>query len=103
MILAGQVEAVLDLWKKRALFMVKKGMPREEALYLLFEKSVLLKTAASSKQAIVDFDLLVADMAELINAEGHKVIAVKFLEIASHKQPNAAFVKDRIYNSDSTH
>jgi len=85
MIIAKQVESVIDLWKKRALYMIKKGMPREDAVYLLFEKSILLKTVCNNKQPIQNFDLVMTDMAELLNGEQLKSLGCKFLDIASHQ------------------
>lgn len=67
LIIGKSIEQVFDLWKKRALFLMKKGMERNEALFLLFEKCVLLKTVCNNKTSIVDFDLIVHDMAEFLS------------------------------------
>jgi hypothetical protein len=41
--IAFSVETVVDLWRKRALFFMKKGVDRNESLFQLFEKCVLLQ------------------------------------------------------------
>ena len=99
---------MFDLWKKRALYLIKKGQDRNEIMFQLFEKIVLFKAAtkgspAGQKQS-VEVDLVIADMAEFLNAEGYKDIAMRYLEkSANGKQSNVAFAKDRIFKSDSTH
>ncbi len=67
LIIGKSIEQVFDLWKKRALFLMKKGMDRNEALFLLFEKCILLKTVCNNKTSMVDFDLIVHDMADFLS------------------------------------
>lgn len=93
---------MIDLWKKRALYMMRKGMDRTEALYTLFDKCILLKKVCANNVPIVDFDLIVCDMAEIMNNENLKAIALKFLESAHYKQANVCFLKEKIFVSDST-
>ena len=92
----------MDLWKKRTLAFIKKGMDRNEALYLLFEKSILLKTVCKNNKVLNDFDLILSDMGEYLANEDINTLALKYLELANPKQPNVAMTKDRIYGSDTT-
>ena len=51
----------------------------------------------------MDIDLVIADTAELLAAEDMGALAMKYLEMnADAKQSNVAFIKDRVFNSDST-
>ena len=77
-------------------------MDRHEALYLLFEKCILLKTVCNNKQPMTDFDLVVHDMAEYMGHENLKQLAMKYLDLTNHKQANVAILKDKIFTSDST-
>ena len=84
--IAEEMEIVVDLWKKRTVFYMKKGsVERNEALYLLFEKCILLKTVCKSTKAMLDMDLLIADMAEYMAAEDLKTLALKYLELTNPK------------------
>ena len=96
------METVIDLWKKRTLAFIKKGMPRNEALYSLFEKTILLKTASKNNKIIPDFDLILSDMGEYLASEDLTQLALKYLNLANPKQFNVAVTTDRIFNSDST-
>jgi hypothetical protein len=96
------LETVVDLWKKRTLAFMKKGMDRNEALYLLFEKSILLKTVCKHSKIINDFDLVLSDMGEYLINEDVPTLAMKYLELANPKNFNVAMIKDRIFNSDSS-
>lgn len=60
-------------------------MERNEALFLLFEKCILLKTVCKSTKALVDFDLTVTDMAEYLSSENLKALAMKYLELSNPK------------------
>lgn len=101
-VISQSLETVVDLWKKRTLAFMKKGMDRNEALYLLFEKSILLKTVCKNSQALADFDLILSDFGEYLANEDVIALALKYLEFANPKQANVAMIKDRIYGSDST-
>lgn len=81
---------------------MKKGMDRNECLYLLFEKCILLKTVCKSTRALVDFDLIMTDIAEYLSNENLKVLALKYLELSNPKQANVALLKERIFISEST-
>ena len=100
-ILAESLEQVVDLWKKRALYQIKKGMNRNEALYQLFERCFLLKTACKSTKMILNMDLIVADMAEYLANDNLKRLAIKYLDFCNPKQANVSLIKERIYYSDS--
>ena len=100
-LMSQQMEVVIDLWKKRALFMMKKGIDRNQALFLLFEKCILYKTVCKNLKIIVDFDLIMTDIAEYMASEELTTLALKYLELSNPKQPNVAIIKERIYNSDS--
>ena len=57
----------------------------------------------SQAKALLDLDLIVADAADVLTAEGMRELAFKYLDfIGNPKQPNVAYSRDRIYNSDST-
>ena len=96
------MDLVFDLWKKRAHFMMKKGTDRFEALFQLFEKCILYKTVCKNLKVIVDFDLIVSDIAEYMAHEELSSLALKYLELNNPKQVNVAIIKDRVFNSDST-
>ena len=101
-IISQTLETVVDLWKKRTLAFMKKGMDRNEALYLIFEKSILLKTVCKNSKVLNDFDLILSDMGEYLASEDVPQLAMKYLELANPKHTNVAMIKDRIYSSDST-
>jgi hypothetical protein len=102
--IAQNLETVVDLWKKRALFFMKKGMDRNESLFQLFEKCILFRAVTKTNaKLLVDLDLIVSDASEFLVAEDMRALAYKYLElIGNPKQPNVAFAKDRVFNSDST-
>jgi hypothetical protein len=102
--IAQSLDTVVDLWKKRALFFIKKGMNRNECLLQLFEKCVLFRTVTKTNaKLLVDLDLIVSDTAEFLVSEDMRALAMKYLDlIGNPKQPNVAFAKDRVFNSDST-
>jgi hypothetical protein len=100
--ISQSLEIVVDLWKKRSLFFIKKGLDRNEALFQLFEKCILFKTVCKSTKAFLDLDLILADMAEYMANEDLRMLGMKYLELSNPKQANVAFAKDRLYNSDST-
>lgn len=81
---------------------MKKGMDRNEALYVLFEKSILLKTVSKNNKILNDFDLILSDMSEYMANEDINNLAMKYLELANPKQPNVAIIKDRIYKGDTS-
>lgn len=102
--IAQSLDTVVDLWKKRALFFIKKGMNRNECLLQLFEKCVLFRTVTKTNaKLLVDLDLIVSDTAEFLVSEDMRALALKYLDLMGNpKQPNVAFAKDRVFNSDST-
>ena len=97
-------ETVIDLWKKRTLFFIKKGSDRNESLFQLFEKVILFSLVTkTNKASLVDVDLIIADAAEFLVSEDLRSVALQFIELyGNSKQSNLAFIKDRLFNSDST-
>ena len=92
---------VVDLWKKRYVFLnSKKNLDRNEALFQLFQKVILFKTVCRSSQSLIDQDLVISDMAEFMTSEELRHLALKYLDLANPKQANVALIKDRIFNSD---
>lgn len=81
---------------------MKKGLDRNEVLYQLFEKAILFKTVSVNTKVLLDMDLILSDMGDYMASEDLKHLAMKYLEFGNPKQPNVAFIKDRVYNSDST-
>ena len=102
--IASSLDMVFDLWKKRALFYMKKGAERNETLFLLLEKCIIFRAVTKSHtKPQLDIDLIVSDAAEYLAAEDLGGVALKYLHLTgSSKQSNVAFISDRIFNSDST-
>jgi len=98
-LIAEADETVVDLWKKRVLYLMKKGNDRNEALFHLFEKCILLR--AVTKRPLRDADLVLTDVAEFLAGEDMADLAIKFLDgFGNSAQSNVALIKDRIFNSD---
>lgn len=70
-ILSNEMDIVTDLWKKRALYQIRKlGINKYEALFLLFQKTIILKAACKQPNTTnEDMDLILADFAEYLNVE----------------------------------
>jgi len=102
--ISQSLDTVVDLWKKRALFFMKKGIDRNECLFQLFEKCILYRAVTKSNaKLLVDLDLIISDAADFLVAEDMRALSLKYLELMGNpKQPNVAFTKDRVFNSDST-
>ena len=94
----------MDLWKKRAHYYMKKGVERNESLFQLFEKCILYRAVTKSNaKLLVDLDLIVSDAADFLVAEDMRALAYKYLDLMGNpKQPNVAYAKDRVFNSDSS-
>ena len=89
-----------DLWKKRALYQIKKlGVDKHEALFHLFQKTILLRTACKSGTSNQDIDLILADFAEFLNVEQLSYLAMKYLQSSTSSKPEVQNIKHRIYNS----
>lgn len=59
-----------DLWKKRALYQIRKqGVDKNEALFVLFQKTLLLRTACKIQHSTPDIDMILTDFAEFLNAD----------------------------------
>ena len=102
-LLAEADETVVDLWKKRVLYLMKKGHDRTECLFHLFEKCVLLRAVTKRAAPLRDFDLALTDVAEFLAGEDMSDLALKFLDaFGNSQQSNVALIKDRVFNSDST-
>jgi hypothetical protein len=84
-ILANELDMVTDLWKKRALYQIRKvGVSKNEALFILYQKSFLLMKAFGNVQPSSDINLFLADFAEILLAEGEPSTAMKVLSSASN-------------------
>ncbi len=70
----------------------------------MFEKCILFRTVTKSNaKLLTDLDLIVTDAADFLVGEDMRALAYKYLDlIGNPKQPNVAFAKDRVFNSDST-
>lgn len=101
--IAQNLETVVDLWKKRAHYYMKKGVDRNESLFQLFEKCVLFRAVIKTNAKLLpELDLIAADAADFLVAEDFRRLAYNYLELVGNpKQPNVAFALDRVYNSDS--
>lgn len=89
-----------DLWKKRALYQIKKlGVDKNEALFHLFQKTILLRSACNEKDSNQDIDLILADFAEFLNVEQLSFLAMKYLSHSTSTKPEVHNIKHRIYNS----
>lgn len=84
--IGSSYETVVDLWKKRTLYYIKKGNERNESLFQLFEKVILfnLATKGNAKQMSVDVDLILSDAAEFLVSEDMRALAYKYLEIGAN-------------------
>jgi len=83
-IISKELSIVTDLWKKRALYQIRKlGIDKNEALFHLFQKTILLKSACGQQQSNEDVDLIVGDFSEFLNAEQQSFIAMKYLASTS--------------------
>jgi len=60
-------------------------MDRNEALFLLFEKCILLKTVCKSTVSMLDQDLISCDMADYMANENLRHLALKYLDICDPK------------------
>lgn len=102
--IAQSLETVVDLWKKRAQYFIKRGGERNECMFQLFEKCILFQRVTKSQvKNLTDIDLIVADVAEFLVSEDLRALAIKYLDqSANGKQCNVAYIKDRVFNSDST-
>jgi len=57
----------------------------------------------TNAKLLVDLDLIVSDISDYLVAEDMRALAYNYLEaVGNPKQPNVAFAKDRVFNSDST-
>lgn len=100
-ILSNEMDIVTDLWKKRALYQIRKlGINKYEALFLLFQKTIILRAACKQPSATnEDMDLILADFAEYLNVEEMSFTAMKHMQQAQNVSPEVAAVKYRIYAS----
>jgi len=67
--ISRDVERVVTLWKKRTLFFLKKGSDRNDSLFQLVEKAVLLKSVVKETKSFNEMDMILCDFADYINAE----------------------------------
>jgi hypothetical protein len=60
-------------------------------------------TKSSKSKPLVEVDLIISDMSEYLVAEDMRSLAMRYLyNLGNPKQANIAFIKDRVFNSDST-
>ena len=98
-ILANELDIVTDLWKKRALYHIRKlGVNKNEALFMLYQKTFLLATAFRQSPND-DMDLILADLAEFLHAEQMSALALKVLGAATNERPEVRDLHFRIHQS----
>jgi len=96
-ILANELDMVTDLWKKRALYHIRKvGVSKNEALFVLYQKSFLLMKAFGNVQPNGNIDLFLAEFAEFLNAEGEPSLALKVLQSASNGRVEVLSLHQRL-------
>ena len=100
--MAEDMKTVVDLWKKRALYMIKKGVDRQTCLFQLFEKLILFKTVTKYNQPLEDLDYILADFAEYMANEDLKYLAMKYTELTNTAASHVAQIRHRIHDSDTT-
>jgi len=100
-ILSNEMDIVTDLWKKRALYQIRKlGINKYEALFLLFQKTIILRAACKQPNTTnEDMDLILADFAEYLNVEQMSFTAMKHMQQTQNVRPEVADVKYRVYTS----
>jgi len=93
------MDIVVDLWKKRALFQIRKlGINKYEALFLLFQKTIILRAACKQPNATnEDMDLIMADFAEYLNVESMSFTAMKHMQQIKNVRQEVSEVKYRIH------
>lgn len=98
-ILSNEMDIVVDLWKKRALFQIRKlGINKYEALFLLFQKTIILRAACKQPNATnEDMDLIMADFAEYLNVESMSFTAMKHMQQIKNVRQEVSEVKYRIH------
>ena len=94
--ISKDIERVVEMWKKRMLFFLKKGQDRNDQLFQLVEKVILFKTVLRRTQSFKDLDLLLSDFAEILSAEDKISLAYKFLNLADPKQTNVAVARSKL-------
>lgn len=81
---------------------MKKGIDRNEVLFLMFQKCIILKTIGKGTKPLLDFDLILSDMGEYMSCDELNLLAMKYLQLGNPKQTNIGIIADRIYMNDST-
>ena len=98
-IIANELDMVTDLWKKRALYHIRKlGVPKNEALFMLYQKSFLLMKAFGNVSPNGNIDLFLADFAEVLNSEGEPSLAMRVLAGASNDRIEVLSLHQRMIN-----
>lgn len=99
-IISKELSIVTDLWKKRALYQIRKlGLDKNEALFHLFQKTILLRSACGQQQGNQDVDLILADFSEFLNSEQQGMLAMTYLQTASSAVDKVQNLKSRLWNS----
>lgn len=109
-IISKSIGEVLDLWKQRALFQIKKQeKTREQALFELFQRYILFKLAieGSSSRRHQEFDQnedynnVLADISRYLTSQTDlATLALKYLSFSSGPTDEVLCLKDRIFNSN---
>lgn len=100
-IISKELSIVTDLWKKRALYQIRKlGIDKNEALFHLFQKTILLRSACGQQQSNEDVDLIVGDFSEFLNAEQQSFIAMKYLASTSSVNQKVQNLKHKLFCSN---
>ena len=99
--LSTDLDIVTDLWKKRALFQIKKlGVDKFEAVLHLLEKSILMMRATGATQANEDICLILADFGEFLSSEQQTHLAMKYMYAAGQQNGRVNELRHKIFLSD---
>jgi hypothetical protein len=99
--LSNELEIVTDLWKKRALYQIKKlGVDKHEALFHLFQKTILMIGATGAPETNEDIALILADFGEFLNAEQQAGLAMKYMQSCNIQSRELAGLKHRIFMAE---
>ena len=109
-VISKSVQEVLDLWKQRALFQIKKSeKTREQALYELFERYILFKLAIEGKTRTKthevdqneDYNSVLAEISQFLTSQVEfSTLGLKYLSFTSGPTQDVLSLKDRIFNSN---
>jgi hypothetical protein len=102
-ILSNELEIVTDLWKKRALYQMRKqGADKFESLFHLFQKTILMRHAIKQSTSSDDIDLMLADFGEFLSSEQMNFLAMKYLQMTSNSNERVQNLKNRLFFGDAS-